>query len=123
MKSSGSRKERISARVRDYLSYIGIALAIGVATVFMAIFGMREDAFIRWGELLLFTVPLFGYFIALHRREFQRPMFWFLTAVFLSAHLTIFAIILTHIAHWRLIWFLPMYLEAPVFDHLTKRLR
>jgi hypothetical protein len=111
------------SRLRDYLLYILIALVVGSIAIALGISGVSADTFGRWGGLVCFTALLYGYFIADNRPQFRRLSFWVLTVVLLLAHVTVFAMIFAHIAHWKTIWFMGMFLEFPVLAYFTNRFR
>ncbi|HEV2134550.1 MAG TPA: hypothetical protein VGR47_09805 [Terracidiphilus sp.] len=117
MTSQAPRAARIRSRVRDYVVYILIAFAF-LGMVFLIEGRWGHDAFIRWGGLAGFTAVLFGYFITDSRQYFRERRFWILTAVLLSVHLTVFAFVLTHVEEWKLMWFMVMLFEYPVFVYL-----
>jgi len=103
--------------VRDYILYVLIAFGfLGIVFLIEGTWG--HDAFIRWGGLAGFTAGLFGYFVKESREYFRVRRFWTLTAVLLIVHLMAFAIVLTHLAEWKLMWFMVMALEYPVFIYL-----
>jgi hypothetical protein len=121
MASHAQRAAYIRSRARDYILYVLIALAlVGLALVVEGRWG--HDAFIRWGGLGGFTSVLFCYFISESRQCFRERWFWMMTAALLVAHLTAFAIILTHVEDWKLMWFMVMAFEYPVFAYLRDRL-
>ena len=109
-------------RIIDFAIYIVIALAIGLGIIGLARAEINGDAFVRWGGLSVNTAALFGYFICDSRLLFRMSIFWILTCAMLSAHLVVFSIILTHATHWKLIWFLVMYLELPVLVFVRDRI-
>jgi peptidoglycan/LPS O-acetylase OafA/YrhL len=108
--------------MRDFALYFAIALVIGTAAIALAHTNMSHDAFIRWGGLLVNTALLFGYFIADNRHSRQKYTFWGLTLLFLCLHLIAFCVLLIHIAQWKLVWFMVMYLELPVLNFVKDRL-
>lgn len=121
MISTTQRANHIYSRVRDYFLYTVIAFAF-LGMVFAVESKWGHEAFIRWGGLAGFTSALFGYFIAHSRQFFPKWQFWALTAILLSAHLACFALLLTHVAEWKLIWFIGMSFEYPVFTFSRSRL-
>ena len=100
--------------MRDFGLYVAIAAAIGTVAIALAHTSVSHDAFTRWGGLLVNTACLFGYFIAAHRRCWRKCSFWAITFLLLFLHLIGFCILLVYIAHWKLVWFMVMYLELPV---------
>jgi apolipoprotein N-acyltransferase len=122
MTSHAQRAAHIRSRVRDYVLYVLIAFAfLGMVFVVEGTWG--HDAFIRWGGLAGFTSGLFGYFINESRQYFRERRFWTLTAILMAVHVTAFAIVLTHVEEWKLMWFMVMVLEHPVFAYLRSRLQ
>lgn len=112
---------RLRGRVRDYVLYIAIAFAF-LGAVFVVEGKWGHEAFIRWGGLTGFTAGLFGFFVKESREYFRERRFWMLTAVLLAVHLTAFAIVLTHVEEWKLMWFMVMIVEYPVFVFFRNRL-
>jgi hypothetical protein len=122
MISGTQRNAHIRSRIRDFVLYIAIGLAFVGVLIVIAQNGVSQDVYIRWGGLALNTAILFGYFIADSRQFFRRWQFWALTAVLLSVHLAGFIVVLTHVAEWKLLWFMVMFLEYPVLVFSRKRL-
>ena len=80
-----------------------------------------HDAFIRWGGLTGFTLGLFGSYIGDSAKFVGQWRFWAATAVLLACHLGAFAIVLTHVEEWRLMWFTVMVVEYPLFLFVRDR--
>jgi hypothetical protein len=102
------------ARLRDFAIYVAISAAVVSAALVTARSDISHEALIRWGGLAVNTCVLFGYFIADSKRLFGRLLFWILTVCLLLAHLAAFGVVLHYVSEWRLVWFLVMYLEAPI---------
>ena len=113
--TSGRHNSPISlGRLRDFAVYVAISAAVVSAALVVARSDISHVALIRWGGLAVNTCVLFGYFIADSKRSFGLLPFWILTICLLLAHLAIFGIVLHYVSEWRLVWFLGMYLEAPI---------
>lgn len=123
MISDTQRTTHIRSRVRDFVLYIAIGLAFVGVLIVVAQMGVSQDVYIRWGGLALNTAILFGYFIADSRQFFRRWRFWALTAVLLSVHLAGFIVVLTHVAEWKLLWFMVILFEFPVLVFFRNRLQ
>jgi len=123
MISDTQRTTHIRSRVRDFVLYIAIGLAFVGVLIVVAQMGVSQDVYIRWGGLALNTAILFGYFIADSRQFFRRWQFWALTAVLLSVHLAGFIVVLTHVAEWKLLWFMVILFEFPVLVFFRNRLQ
>jgi hypothetical protein len=120
-----TRRATRNLRGRDY--FLLILLGTIIFLVFLKIaFAVQNkwghDAFIRWDGLAGFTLGLFGLFVADSEKFLRKWRFWVLTAVLLVVHLTAFAIVLTYAAEWKLMWFMVMVLEYPVFVFFRSRL-
>src|ERR1035441_609414 len=120
-----TRRATRNLRGRDY--FLLILLGTIIFLVFLKIaFAVQNkwghDAFIRWDGLAGFTLGLFGLFVAESEKFLRKRRFWVLTAVLLVVHLAAFAIVLTHAAEWKLMWFMVMVLEYPVFVLFRSRL-
>lgn len=112
--------KHIRSRVWDYFLYTIIAFAF-LGAVFAVENKWGHEVFIRWGGLAGFTLCLFGYFIA-DSRELSRVWhFWVLTALLLSMHLAGFAILLSHVDEWKLMWFTVMVIEYPILLLLREK--
>jgi apolipoprotein N-acyltransferase len=112
---------RLRSRVRDYVLYVAIAFTF-LGAVFVVEGKWGHEAFIRWGGLTGFTAALFGYFAQESRQYFRERRFWMLTAALLAVHLAAFAIVLTHVEEWKLMWFMVMVFEYPVLLYARSRL-
>jgi len=112
---------RIRDRIRDYVLYVAIAFAF-LAAVFAVEGKWGHEAYIRWGGLIGFTSVLFGGFISESGQFFRRWQFWAVTALLLAVHLTAFAIVLTHVEEWKLMWFMVMVFEFPVLTFFRDNL-
>jgi hypothetical protein len=98
-------------RVRDFATYLVIALALGFGVLWFAdhSHGMGNDFIIKWGGLALNTAILYGYFIRWSKRYWHVLGFWLATVSVLIIHLLVFIVILQRVQHWGALWFLPMY--------------
>jgi uncharacterized membrane protein YqhA len=108
-------------RARDVLIIVPVVIGLLISCAFFAS-SVSHEAYIRWGGLALDTAVLFGLFINSSRQFFQQRQFWVLTVVLLAVHLAAFAIVLTHVEEWQLMWFLVMVLEYPVLVFSRNRL-
>ena len=118
MTSAARTNTRTRHRVRNALLFSLLCVVIAVVQLkigFMVLDRWGDDGFIRWGGLAGFTLVLFGCFVGDSEKFLRERRFWVVTAVLLSAHLAAFAIILTHVAEWKLTWFMVMVIEYPVF--------
>ena len=115
-------KAHMGNRVRDFSVYIAIGLLVAATAWIVASTNLNLDVITRWGGLAANTALVYGYFIADSRSFFGQRAFWAVTSVALAVHLIIFAIVLTHVAQWKLLWFMVMLLEIPVLVFLRDRL-
>ena len=122
LNSKKRRRAYIRSRVRDFSLYVAIAFALVGIAIESARFRVSHEAFIKWGGLVFITAILFGYFISNSEQFLRVSKFWTLTVTLLFAHLTVFALILTHVDEWKLIWFTGMAIEYPVFVFFRRRL-
>jgi hypothetical protein len=116
------RAAHVRSRVRDFVLYIAIGFAFVGVLIAVARSSVSHDAFIRWGGLAFMTAILFGYFISNSGQFLREWKFWALTAILLSVHLVAFAVILTHVDEWKLIWFSGMAIEYPMLIFFRSRL-
>jgi hypothetical protein len=84
--------------------------------------GIIAGDYVKWGGLVLDTAFIFGFFVNSSRPYLQRQQFWILTACLLTLHLAVFIAVLLHVTVWKLLWFMVMVLELPVFSRLRDRL-
>lgn len=122
MTAKTRRAAYVRSRVRDFVLYIAIGFAFVGVLIAVARSSISHDAFIKWGGLAFISAILFGYFISNSGPFLRVWRFWGLTAALLLAHLTLFALILTHVDEWKLIWFVGMAIEYPVFVFFRSRL-
>jgi peptidoglycan/LPS O-acetylase OafA/YrhL len=122
MNSDTQRAAHIRSRIRDFVIYIAIGFAFVGLLIVVAKTGVSQDVYIRWGGLAFMTAVLFGYFISNSGRFLREWRFWALAAILMLVHLAAFAVILTHVDEWKLIWFVGMAIEYPVFVFFRSRL-
>ncbi len=122
MISNSQPSHHLRSRVMDFILYIAIGIASVVILIVLSRTSLSSDAFVRWGGLAIVTTFLFLYFINNSRQFFPQWQFWALTAILLFVHLAGFAILLTHVAEWKMIWFTGMSFEYPVFTFFRSRL-
>jgi len=108
-------------RLRDFSIYIAIGLLVAAIAWIIASTGLSLNVITKWGGLAVNTAAVYGYFIADSRSYFRRLAFWVMTSVALSMHLVVFAVVLTHVSQWKLLWFMVMLLEIPVLVFLRDR--
>jgi hypothetical protein len=124
MTSAAERAPRIRHRVRNFLLYLLLSVAIafaGIKITFMIEDRWGDGAFIRWGGLAGFTLGLFLVFIGDSEKFLRKWRFWVVAVILLTRHLAAFAIILTHVEEWKLMWFTVMVIEYPFFLFLRDR--
>lgn len=111
--SREQKRKHVRSRIRDFVLYVLIALTLAALAIASAQFGVSHDAFIKWGGLAFMTALLFGYFISESPQYLREHRFWRLLVISLAVHLAVFAIILSLIREWKLMWFLIMIIEYP----------
>ena len=107
---------QLKSRVRDYVLYVAIALAIGAIAVFLGLSNVDKRTANSWLSVGFFTAILFGIFLSVSRSFFHSHSFRMLIAVLLLIHLAVFSVLVTYVAQWRPIWGAVMFLEAPLLD-------
>ncbi|HEY1498689.1 MAG TPA: hypothetical protein VGF88_03870 [Acidobacteriaceae bacterium] len=116
--STAHRASRFRERAARYLLFGILSVLIALAGIGLGFFiegHWGDDAFTRWGGLIVFTLGLFALFVSDSEKWLRRWRFWSLTAILLTMHLAAFVLLLTHVHEWRLTWFMVMVLEYPVF--------
>ena len=115
-------RAHLGRRLRDFSAYIAIGFLVAAIAWIVASTHLSLEVITRWGGLAANTAVVYGYFLANSRSFFRQRAFWAITGTALAVHLVIFAIVLTHVAQWRLLWFMVMLLEIPVLLALRNRL-
>jgi drug/metabolite transporter (DMT)-like permease len=105
---------------RDILVIVPVVIGLFALSILLA-FSVSHEVYIRWGGLALDTAVLFGLYINYSRKFFRKWQFWALTALLLAVHLTVFAVVLTHVEEWKLMWFTVMVFEYPLFIYARSR--
>jgi hypothetical protein len=116
-------------RVRSFLLYAVISIAIAVIAIAVAFLKTTSvvedrwghDALFKWGGLTLFTLVLFVFFIGASEKCLSSRRFWGMTAILLAGHLAIFALVLTRVGEWRVMWFMVIFFEYPLFVFFRER--
>lgn len=124
MTSTAPMTSRSHHRVRNFLLlvFVGVLVAFAFLGIVFAVEDRwGHDAFIRWGGLAGFTLGLFGLFVGDSEKLLRRWRFWAVTVVLLAVHLAAFAIVLTRVEEWRLMWFMVMVVEYPLFLFVRDR--
>jgi len=87
-KGTNRNQTEMKHTLRDWVVYLGIALAIVLGIVFYAD-SASVDAPLPTREfsLIAFTALVFGYVVKEKRKLWRSPGFWVLLAVFLALHL------------------------------------
>jgi hypothetical protein len=99
-------------RVRDFLLYIVISLAIvglvGLFAVHAAKTGQRIDGAFKWMGFVLNTAFVFGSSIKVVRPLVRRRKLWAIMAVLFLLHGIIGALAVSQIERIPLIWYVPL---------------
>jgi hypothetical protein len=122
--SSATSRETRNFRAKDYFLLIllgALLFFVGLKISFVVVDRWGHDAYVRWDGLAGFTLGLFVLFVCDSEKFLRKWRFWVLTTILLAAHLTGFAIVLTHIQEWRLTWFMVMIFEYPLFLFLRDK--
>jgi hypothetical protein len=108
----------LPVRIRKYLqlAFFGtllFLLFVGTTYLIQHIWG--DEACIRWGGLIGFTLVLFGLFVADSETVIRTRRFWVLFGFLAAGHLAAFAVVLTKVREWKLPWFMVMAFEYLLF--------
>lgn len=98
-------KRTNSNRVRDFVLYLVIGIALLALIFAIAAFGVNGDLFVEWFSLAVFTLLLFGYFIAGSRPLWKRSKFWVVSCLCFLLHLIGFLALIHVVAFVKPIWF------------------
>lgn len=127
MTSASQRVADKHSRGRTVLSWLffifagAIVALVGLKLTFVVQGRWGHDAFIRWGGLTGFTLGLFALFVSESEKFLRKSRFWVMTAILLAVHLAVFGMILTRVEEWKLMWFMVMVLEYPLFRFFRER--
>lgn len=96
-----------ASRVRDYVIYIAIALALLGLGFWYVERGGRDlsAAAMKWLGLALNTPILFWYAVRDYRQDWRYPRFWGIVLALLIVHLGLFSIVLMQVDRLGLLWF------------------
>lgn len=114
--SSGYGTPPMTRRIRDLALYLLIAVAVALAIVWYAYKsdGTGNESISRWGGLIVNTAILYGYVLKESRPFWHAWGFWLALIAGLGLHTVVFIVILQHVEHWSVLWFLFMYpIEIP----------
>ncbi len=106
----------MTRRIRDLSLYVLIAvpLAIGIVWYAYKSDGTGNEAISRWAGLIVNTAILYGYVLKESRPFWHAWGFWLALIGVLGLHTLVFILILQHVEHWSVLWFLFMYpIEIP----------
>jgi hypothetical protein len=98
-------------RIRDFVIYIVIGLAVGLGTVWYAFHFKTHntEALVKWIGFSGITAILFGYAIHAHRNFLRSAGFWMVMSLLLAVHLVGFIFVLRRTQRWPLLWFVFIY--------------
>jgi len=112
----GRKRASTPRRIRDLALYLLIAVAVALGIVWFAYRsdGGQHESISRWGGLIVNTAILYGYVLKESRPFWHAWAFWLPWIAVLGLHMGAFIIILKHVEHWSVLWFLFMYpIEIP----------
>ena len=106
------------SRLRGFVIYIAIGVAVVVGVCWGAShFGRAPESLWKWIGLAGMTPILFGYAIQDHWSFRHRTSFWLTACGLLFVHVSAFSIILIHVEHWGLLWFVFAFpVESVIID-------
>jgi hypothetical protein len=86
-----------SNRLRDYVAYVTIALAVGAVCILF----VDRDIDKKWLAFALETLLVFGYAIGSLKRLWRQPIFWLVLTSFFVIHIVVFGLALQQVRQWR----------------------
>jgi hypothetical protein len=98
------------------------ALALGLGAYWLVTHNVRpsHDSIVKWTGLAVFTIVTFAVIVQRSGHYWRRKVFWATVTSLLLVHTCGFWIILRHVEHWQMIWFLVIFtIEGPLILHLT----
>lgn len=98
-------------RVGDFLLYITIGMLVAFAAIWFASRsdGTETELIGKWAGLVATTLILFGYAIKAHKRFVRKKSFRVMTLSLLAVHVSVFAVVLLKVEHWKVLWFVLTY--------------
>ncbi len=110
-----SKLDMTTKRVRDFVLYICIGVAVG----FLCIEFAESNIDSKWMALLFETCLVFGFVIAEQRQFRNRTPFWIVLLVLFAIHLVIAVFIVQHISNLKAVWVGTAFvIEAAAFTAL-----
>jgi hypothetical protein len=124
MTSVAPRPARFLVRASNFLLWFLVCVFVTFASLRIA-FAVEDrwghDAFIRWSGLAGFTICIFWFFVGQSEKFLRMRRFWAVTTILLIVHVAAFAIVLTHVEEWMLMWFMVMLIEYPLLLLLREK--
>jgi hypothetical protein len=112
------------SRVGKFLLFIIVSI-VGTVGLIRISFVVEDrwghEAFIKWEGLAGFTLVLFWLFVGRSEKYLKQKRFWLVVAILLAGHLVAFSIVLSRFEEWKLVWFIVMAIEYPLFHRLRDR--
>jgi hypothetical protein len=96
----------VLTRIRDFVLYILISLAVVVAIVLYAEYGPEAElSDFRWGALVCMALVTFGYPLKWYRSSWHAWQFWCAFGFLVVAHFTVYILALRRVEQFGVLWF------------------
>jgi hypothetical protein len=113
-----STQHNSTSRVRDYVIYVAISLAVGAVAIGLGRSSLSLRAANEYFGLAFYSAIVYGVFISANWSSRRLPRFWLVTTAAFCLHGAVFVAIIVKIPYWRPIWNLVMFLELPVLERV-----
>jgi hypothetical protein len=91
-----------------FITAIALCVLLGATVWAIASSSIPGEQVIRWTGFSLTTAVLFWYAIADRSASLRRRPMWLVGTLLVLAHCVTWAIVLTHVERWTLVWFGPL---------------
>jgi len=107
-------------RVRDFILYIAISLAVIGAIFVVALSSVDRNLASKWAFFSVYTLCAFGFFIERSRSLWRKPFFWMFVSCSFLLHCGIIWVFLTRVQHVKSDWLGVSFLEAVLLFTVAK---
>ena len=107
-------------RLRDYVLYFAISLAVAGMTVFLGLSHFDHDKIMKWAFFFFYTPVVFGFVVEQSRELWKLRSFWLLLGMFLLLHCIVLTVILSSKQHLQAVSFLPGFIEILFLVRVTR---
>jgi cell division protein FtsW (lipid II flippase) len=106
-------------RVRDYLLYIAISLALVGMIFALARSNVPEPAFKKWFAFAFYTAFVFGFVIEKSRAARRKRAFWIFMVVVLAIQYCVFLMFIPRVDKANLVWIAASIAEVYILRRIA----